>query len=748
MNTNVRFVVIILLLLALATPAVAGRLSLTSSVREVLDTNPQVLEKLKDYNASVAASERSRAGFFPVVETAAETGYQRVSNSNTFYNEEDDGVSAASVTLRQNIYNGGFTSNDVAAKTALARARLFDFCDKANSVAFNSVEAYINLLKYQRLYDLAVENVAIHKNILASVKERIHAGTGSTSELSRVQGRLAAAQSKLIMRNNDYKRAVYKFHQLIGRYVDAEDLVLPKFDAALLSANLKEAFATLSKHHPRLIAADFKVDSQRKQYLRDKSQYYPTLDLEASQRWSEDYNGTDGDDEDGRVLLKLRYRLYDGGARSALAQQNISLLNRQYQARNRIKRSLLTDLQLTWSGYKLLQSQIGALRKNMFFTREALNAYKAEFRLGKRNLINILDAENEYQSARAALAAVRFDLITAKYRVLYSTGTLVEGLQLTSPLIAELKQVEKLRPASEDTLELNVDFDSDKVVNNSDVSDNTPPGAAVNALGADPAKTGKYLEEPLDITDSGSSIAVRQKQDLDGSRFKTDVAINLDIVSFKPGSIELTNASKIIMRSIIKHVQPLAMEGVVQINVATSEFAQAEKNYALALRRGYNIMRIFARHNMNPQSMRVFASTASGKNKNTLSVKVATEMEAFNASFTVVKNGAIHFKSGTVQLADGSEEALARLAERLGGMGNPPFDIVVYSNDGGNSEADLKLSQQRARFLRDYLGKHGCGVDYAVPIAWGSYTPEIDLYADSVNSSDARNKVMFVVRVK
>ena len=92
------------------------------------------------------------------------------------------------------------------------------------------------------------------------------------------------------------------------------------------------------------------------------------------------------------------------------------------------------------------------------------------------------------------------------------------------------------------------------------------------------------------------------------------------------------------------------------------------------------------------------------------------------------------------------------LAQKMGTLVedifSPSFDIVVYSNDGGNSEANRSLAWRRAQFVRDYLAGRGCNVDYAVPVAWGSYTSSVDLYTDSVNGEDTCNKVMFVVRVK
>lgn len=747
MNKVLSVVLVCSSILGFTSVSFAQTLKLKDSVREILDTNPKVLEKLKDYNASVFERNRGKAGFRPSIDISAQTGHEQSSNSSTRFQDKYHWISSGNISLKQMITDGGYTRNNIHAKSSLAKARLFDYCNEANTVAYQSIEAYINLLKYDRLEKLAIENVNIHKKILESVKARSQAGTGSNAELTRVQGRLAAAQSKLIARHNDYKKAVYKFHQFIGRYVDASELVRPTFNSSWLPANLKKAFEIQTKNHPSIIAADFNIDAQKWQYKRDKSTYSPSLNFRVSRGLQRDYAGVKGDNDDTRIMLELSYSLYDGGERKELARKNRSLIHKQQQVRYRIKRSELTDLQLTWTGYKLLDSQIGALRKNMFYTREALNSYKEEFNLGKRNLINILDAENEYQNSRAMLAATEFDLISSKYRVLFSMGTLLENLKLTSPLIEELKKIKRVRPVSEDRLPLNPDFDADKILNKNDISDNSLKGDKVNSLGANVIKTGKYLEDPIDTNVSGNEIYVTKKADLDKSSFKTDVAIKLDLISFKKGSIELSDESKVIMRSIIKHLKPLAMDGVIQITVSSKDMKTSIENYNLALRRAYNIKHIFAMHNMDKESIQVFVDKKQSKYENSFTVKVVTNLKDFKKGYRTISNIGVRFKNKTVTLIPQSNKILSDLAAEIRSLGYPAIDIVVYSNDEADIAKNRVISLKRAKYLKQYFKDNFCNVEYCVPVAWGVYSSGFNLYNET-NDISSRNKVQFIIRTE
>jgi len=725
--------------------AFADRLLLVDAVKEILDTNPAALEKLKEYNASVFERNHSSAGFRPSVEISAETGYQRISNASTYFDSEDNWVTGAGITVRQRLLDGGYTKNDVKAKSALAKARLFNYCEETNKLAFTAIEAYINLLKYDWLRQLAAENIAVHQRILESVKARVQAGTGGSAALSRVQGRLAAAQSKLIGRSNDYKKALYVYHQLLGRYVDASELVLPEFNTALFPTDLQQAFKRQIDNHPSLIAADFDLKNRKMQYKRDKSSFYPHLNLELSHDWEQDYNGVEGEINDTRVMLKLDYQLYAGGAHQSLTQKNRSLIHKQQQVRNRLKRALLKDLQLTWSGYKFLDEQAATLRKSMFFTREALNSYKEEFNLGKRNLINILDAENEYQNSRAAFAASRYDQITAKYRVLFATGTLVQDLNLTSPELEELKNIKKLRPATDDTLPLNIDFDADLISNRKDLSDNNLPDTAVNLLGADREKAGRCFDSSTGTRYKEKVIKVRNVSDLENLLLPTDVTIQLEVISFKKNSVELSDASKTIMRKIIKHLKPLALDGLLQIHVTSRDSGTPAENYLLALKRGYNVMQIFAMHNMAVDRMEVFADRHEGSLKNSLRVKVVTEVQSFKGSSRIVAGTGISFPKASDKLNSSSAKALNKLADQLKSLGNPAFDIIVYSNDAGTLVANRALSQKRANALKMSLKNRGCDVNSCAAVAWGSYNQNLTLY-DTDGERGTGNKVLFILR--
>ena len=60
-------------------------------------------------------------------------------------------------------------------------------------------------------------------------------------------------------------------------------------------------------------------------------------------------------------------------------------------------RELKESLEFSWQNYVLNQEKMGYLNQHVEYAKATLDAYQDEFRIGRRDLINLLDAENEVQ---------------------------------------------------------------------------------------------------------------------------------------------------------------------------------------------------------------------------------------------------------------------------------------------------------------------------------------------------------------
>lgn len=719
-------------------------MNLNDTLHDVLATHPDILEKQKSYNTAIFNTKAAGAGNFPIVVFEGEVGYQTKKDSSTSYKNKESRYWDARITARQNIYDGGKVSLDEDVRNAYAWSALYGYLRVANTKIYETIRAYINVLKLYKLKNLSMENVQIHQNILESAKLRLKNGGQGRSELERVLGRLSIARTKMLLRKSEYEKSLYVLHKLLGRFVAYEDMVKPAFDDSLLPISLKEALLTQITYHPAYKEGDYAVSHKEFEHKRQKSERMGRLYLEASAGASDESRKED--ENDAYVALKYEHTLYAGGKRGEKIQGAISAMHQEQQKQYSVRRSLMHDLELTWSSYRLLYSQIGELKKSLYFTKKALKTYQEEFRIGRRMLITILDAQNEYQNAQDQLISMQYDLLIEKFRVLQAQGTLLASLGLlTDEVETLLKQNAKdKKPMSKDTLPLSEDFDGDGVKDPQDLSVNNIPNELVNSLGVNKKMmVESKLDNTIVKTETTKVRIIKSKQDMIDNPIKPGVLARFDFVSFAPESIELSSASQNTMRYLVNQLKNYASEGMLYVTVGTNEFDNEALNYKLAMNRVYNFKRILQEHNIYPSSIAVFPDTKTKKPPSYLAVKIVNDGKDYGKQYSTKSIPKSIFKRGAHKLHKEGEKFLDNLAQEITLNDAKHVDIVVYSNDYKNPIENRNISIQRADEIYKELVKRGVKSSKLFSFGWGEYKDTSLLMYDN---KEGVSRVEYVLR--
>ena len=92
-------------------------------------------------------------------------------------------------------------------------------------------------------------------------------------------------------------------------------------------------------------------------------------------------------------------------------------------------RELKESLEFSWQNYVLNQEKMGYLNQHVEYAKATLDAYQDEFRIGRRDLINLLYAENEYNTALKEIATTETALSYEKYRLLDNMGMVSDSFE-------------------------------------------------------------------------------------------------------------------------------------------------------------------------------------------------------------------------------------------------------------------------------------------------------------------------------
>ena len=420
--------------------------SLEQSVALALDTHPDIRQAFARFKSKEEDVKRASSGYLPTVDLTAGYGYEYTdspTNRRADLGFSDGETELArgelGVSLRQMLFDGMFTSHEVKRTKFEASAEQWTLISTAEDLALSVSRAYLTYLKTQQLVTLSEKNVESHQQIFGQIKERTDPGMGSIADLSQVTGRLARAQSNLIAARNNHQDARAAFISLTN--IMPDDLVMPVPDADMLPTDSVSGLTFALERHPVIKSAQQDINAARAYSGSVESNYYPKLSLELAANADNDLAGEDGVSRlganvgghrnDVTLMLRMRYNLYSGGKDVALERGAAYKITEAQEINYRAHRQVTESFRLAWNAYEMLGLQKQYIQQHVITSKDTQDAYQQQFSLGQRNLLDLLDTENELFQARKDYLDANFDELIARYRLLNVTGQLLESLRVT-----------------------------------------------------------------------------------------------------------------------------------------------------------------------------------------------------------------------------------------------------------------------------------------------------------------------------
>jgi len=414
-------------LLFLSITMASNALDLKEAVLKVLSENPQIQERVKNYNATIQDIKIAKSTWLPTLDYVGDIGYEKVNNSATAFKDKSSHIYEHSLIFIENIFNGWSTTYRIKTQEARAAAAAYNYIEKANDVSYKLVNYYIQVIKNKDLLDIAEQNIKINDTIQKKVKKLYDAGLTTKSELEKANASLALAKSNYIVQENNLKDSVYQLKYYFGLKVKPEELKKPEFNYELpVNYEMGRQYAT--KHNPSILVQSYNIKVAQADRLEKRSQYYPKIDLEARQSWSENTGGIDGRDRRFRAVVKVSWNLFKGFADERNLQKGISKINQEVQIKNDLIRQTVESYDLSWNAYTELSKQLKHLKDYKKYAVSTLRLYSKEYDMGRRSLLDLLSAQNDLINAKSQIVTAKSNLLFAKYRILDAMGIMVKSI--------------------------------------------------------------------------------------------------------------------------------------------------------------------------------------------------------------------------------------------------------------------------------------------------------------------------------
>ena len=401
---------------------------LDNVLNNAIEANPEVNRQLKYYESVLQDLEIAKSGNLPTLDYQGSVGRESTKREGvseninlTHYNN--------SLILRQNIFNGFKTTSEIEQNEARISSAAYSVVDRTNNLSYETIKSYLEVLKENELSTLYNENVQNHEEILSKIKERTDAGIGRQSEVQQTKSRLSLAHANLIVQQNNYQDTLTNYLFNIGRHFDESSFVTPTLDYNF-PQTIDEATKIAIDNNPALKVMRSNIVAKKAEYEKEKSDFYPILDAVISQDWDENVDGVEGSKESTDAYLTLRYNFYRGGADEAEKLKSMTAIQEENEALNKTRRDIVKATRLSFMAYKTYTAQINYLDVHVKTSKETLDSYVDEYALGRRDLLAILDAQKEYNTARQTFTRAQYDLLVSKYKLLSSMNELLAQFKL------------------------------------------------------------------------------------------------------------------------------------------------------------------------------------------------------------------------------------------------------------------------------------------------------------------------------
>ena len=412
----------------------ANAVELRDAVQSALNTNPEIRQAVANRVATQEERVQAQGLWYPRISVEGSAGIRSLRNptrrsiglaDQTLYPIEGQ------LIFDQLLFNSGGREAEIkrqASRTDAAAARVEE---RSEFVALNVARTYIDYLLQQRLVAIAEDNATFHERLAGDLREGVSKGSISVADQQQAEERLQSARARVTEAKEDLENAGITFRTLTGMSIDS--VSMPPDLSQFVPATLEEGEALARVNNPRVQEAIADLNTSREEIRAARADIGPRVNLEGRARAGHDIDGFAGRTTDLQANVVLRWLLYNGGTKEANVREQ---RNRADEVHARLfdrTRHAEEDVRTAWSRLQNQSRLVTELETQSRITDDLLLSYREQFNIGRRSLLDVLDAQNTRNNVQAQTETARLAKLYAQYRVLASTNKLIEALGVAMP---------------------------------------------------------------------------------------------------------------------------------------------------------------------------------------------------------------------------------------------------------------------------------------------------------------------------
>jgi len=427
-SRKLRWAVLMALPALMAQPLAAQ--DLRSYAQRAIVSNPEVTARYNALKAAIDEVDVARGAYYPRIDVLANTGRERSESNFAAVGVQSFSRNRVGLELNQILWDGLATYNEVRRLGHGSVVRYFEFVEASELIALESARSYYDVQRFRELVTIAEVNYIQHKQTFEQIQQRFKSGVGRGVDLEQASARLALADSNLVNETSNLHDVSARFQRINN---EPPAPVLPKspFSRAGFPASRDEALRLAVVRQPGINAATENVRAVQAQLDVRRSAFQPKLEARLRDANGRNLDGSIGRNSSTVAELLLTWNIFNGGSDRARLRQFANALNNSKDLRDKACRDVRQTLIIAYNDANKLTDQIKYLALQVEATEKARDAYRKQFDIGQRSLLDLLNSENELYQAKRSLINAQYDLEIAYMRVHNSTGGLLAQLGLS-----------------------------------------------------------------------------------------------------------------------------------------------------------------------------------------------------------------------------------------------------------------------------------------------------------------------------
>jgi len=389
-----------------------SQLGFNETILRALQRSPDVSQSVSVLAGQGAYIDVAKAGYYPQLSGGLSTGD---------LSSGERGHQLISLNATQMLYDFGKVKSGVDIQQAKLSAEQANVLVSIDNVAYETVNAIVNIKRYQEITQIAQQQINGISRIAEIANLRAKAGISTQADPVQARANLEAAQANLVVQQTQLKKFQQKLRTLLGADVTGQDWSIPERVVRDSDLYRDPEFNKI----PSMIAAQAEVQVAKFQKQQSKLSNYPTLSVKGSLSQALNGRNPNNNEDDGMynsIMLEASSNLYQGGAKASQTRA-ASYAEEAAKAKvNSVYLDVLDEIRLLREEIENKQGLMGILIARKETTIRTRELYQEQYKLGTRSAVDLLNAEQSIHSAAQEIENARYDIYDAIVRYINVTG--------------------------------------------------------------------------------------------------------------------------------------------------------------------------------------------------------------------------------------------------------------------------------------------------------------------------------------